>query len=131
MNILRPVDIEDEIRKALKDYMTAYVRPLPENFTTPCVLISATGGSTENTVDTFAVVLDARAETDDDAYKLIRSAMGVLEAQACSQFGALRHVIPNNLARWGNDPARPDLKLCTATMLVTAHRETFTITPNS
>lgn len=131
MNILRPVDIEDEIRKALKDYMTVYVRPLPENFTTPCILVTATGGSTENTVDTFAVVLDARAETDDEAYKLIRSSLGVLEAQACSQFGALRNVTINSLARWGSDPVRPDLKLCTMTVLVTAHREVYEISEES
>ena len=27
MNILKPVDIENEIRLALNNYMTAYVRP--------------------------------------------------------------------------------------------------------
>lgn len=127
MNILRPVDIEDEIRKALSAYITAYCRPLPSNFTVPCILITATGGSTTDTIDTFNVVLDARAETDEEAYALIRTAQGLLEAQACSQYGALRNVSVNSLARWGNDPARPDLKLCTLTCLVTAHRESFEI----
>lgn len=128
MNILRPVDIEDEIRKALTDYVTTYVRPLPANFTTPSVLITATGGSSSNTVDTFAVVLDSRAETDDAAFTLLRTAIGLVEAQACAQHGALRNVSVNNLTRWGNDPARPDLKLCTATLSVTAHREQHEIT---
>ncbi len=128
MNILRPVDIEDEIRKAMKDYLTVYVRPLPANFTTPSILVTATGGSSENTIDTFTVVLDARAETDEEAFTLIRTAQGLLEAQAHSQVGALRNVSINSLARWGNDPARPDLKLCTLTVLVTAHRESFNIT---
>lgn len=127
MNILRPVDIEDEIRKAMTDYLTVYCRPLPENFTTPCILVTATGGGSENTIDTFTVVLDARAETDEEAYTLMRTAQGLLEAQACSQFGALRNVAVNSLARWGNDPVRPDLKLCTLTVLVTAHRESFEI----
>ena len=127
MNILRPVDIEDEIRKAMKDYLTVYVRPLPANFTTPSILVTATGGSSENTIDTFTVVLDARAETDEEAFTLIRTAQGLLEAQAHSQVGALRNVSINSLARWGNDPARPDLKLCTLTVLVTAHRESFNI----
>ena len=122
MNILKPVDIEEEIRLALKDYLTAYVRPLPKNYTLPNVLITATGGSTSNTVDTFTVALDARAETDAEAYDLLTTALGVLETQAAEQFGALRHVIINSLARWGTDPVRPDLKLCTATVLVTAHR---------
>ena len=127
MIILRPVDIEDQIRLALKDYLTVYVRPLPDNFTTPCILVTATGGSSENTIDTFTVVLDARAKTDAEAINLIRTAQGLLEAQASNQFGALRNVSINSLARWGNDPARPDLKLCTLTVLVTAHRESFNI----
>ena len=127
MIILRPVDIEDQIRLALKDYLTVYVRPLPDNFTTPCILVTATGGSSENTIDTFTVVLDARAKTDAEAFSLIRTAQGLLEAQAENQFGALRNVSTNSLARWGNDPARPDLKLCTATVLVTAHRIPFEI----
>ena len=127
MNILRPVDIEDEIRKALTDYVTVYCRPLPANFTTPCILVTAMGGGSENTIDTFTVILDARAETDEAAYTLMRTVQGLLEAQAQSQFGALRNVAVNSLARWGNDPVRPDLKLCTLTVLVTAHRESFEI----
>lgn len=127
MNILRPVDIEDEIRKALTDYLTVYVRPLPAKFDVPSILVTATGGSSENEIDTFTVVLDARAETDAEAYELIRTAQGLLEAQSSNQHGALRHASINSLARWGNDPVRPDLKLCTLTVLVTAHKESFTI----
>ena len=125
MKILRPVDIEDEIRQALTGYLTVYVRPLPANFTTPCILVTATGGSSANEIDTFTVVLDARAQTDEAAFTLIRTAQGLLEKQGFSQFGALRNVTTNSLARWGNDPVRPDLKLCTLTCLVTAHRESF------
>lgn len=127
MNILRPVDIEDQIRLALKDTFTVYVRPLPEKFTTPSLLVTAAGGSTDNTIDTFTVSLDARAETDGAAYELLSSALGVLEYQAQHQTGALRNVIINSLARWGTDPVRPDLKMCSATVLVTAHRESATI----
>ena len=100
MNILKPVDIEEEIRLALKDYLTAYVRPLPKSYTLPNILITATGGTSRNTVDTFTVTLDARAETDAEAYDLLATALGVLEAQAASQVGALRHAIINSLARW-------------------------------
>ncbi len=131
MEILRPCDIEEQIRLALKDYITAYVRPLPENFTMPSVLITATGGSSSNTIDTFTVTLDARAETDADSYELLRTALGLLEEQTRAQVGALRNAAINSLARWGNDPVRPDIKLCTATVLVTAHREAFTIPENS
>ena len=131
MIINKPIDIEEEIRLALKDYFTAYVRPLPKSYTLPNVLITSTGGSTGNTIDTFTVVIDARADNDAEAYDTISTAIGVLEAQAQAQTGALRHVETNSLARWGNDPARPDLKLCTATVLVTVHRERVDINNNS
>ena len=131
MNILKPVDIEEEIRLALKDYLTAYVRPLPKNYALPNLLITATGGTTSNQVDTFTVSLDARAETDAEAYDLLTTALGVLEEQARTQSGALRNAIINSLARWGTDPVRPDLKLCTATVLVTAHRAPSSVTQES
>ena len=127
MNIQRPIDIEAEVRRALDGYLTAYVRPLPGNYKTPCILVTETGGTSVNRVDTFNVTLDSRAATDEEAYELIRNAQGVLEEQCRAQFGALRNVTVNSLARWGNDPVRPDLKLCTLTVLITAHRESFTI----
>lgn len=131
MIILRPIDIEDEIRRALESYLTVYVRPLPANFSIPCILVTATGGQSSNTIDTFQVTLDSRAKTDEEAFSLIRTAQGLLESQSCSQFGALRNVTVNSLARWGSDPARPDLKLCTLTVLVTTHREEFEIPEES
>ena len=127
MNILKPVDIEDECRNALKDFVTTYCRPLPANYTLPNVLVTATGGSSKDTIDTFTVVLDARAETDAEAVDVLNTAIGLIEAQASLQVGALRSVFINSLYRWGNDPVRPDLKLCSATVLVTAHRQSFTI----
>lgn len=131
MIILRSIDIEEEVRLALKDYLTVYVRPLPDKFTVPCILVTATGGQSSNEIDTYQVVLDARAKTDEEAFTLIRTAQGLLEAQACSQFGALRHASTQSLARWGNDPVRPDLKLCTLTVLVTVHKESFEIQEES
>lgn len=127
MNILKPIDIEYEVKKALEDYFTTYLRPLPKTYTLPNILVTATGGSTSNTVDTFTVVLDSRAETDAEAYDYLVTALGALEAQGKDQHGALRNVSINSLARWGADPVRPDLKLCTATVLITVHRETATI----
>lgn len=127
IDILRPCDIEDEIRKALTDYLTVYVRPLPENFQTPSILVTATGGNSQKTIDTFMVVLDSRAETDAEADELLRNALGILEAQTANQFGALRNITINSLANWGSDPVRPDLKLRTMSVLVTAHRESLTI----
>lgn len=127
MIILRPTDIEDEIRKALKDVFTTYVRPLPDNFAVPSLLITATGGTSANTVDTFTVTIDARAETDAEADELIRNAIGVLEYQTSQQVGALRSVELNALANWRTDPVRPELKMRTATARVVAHREEYTI----
>lgn len=127
MEILKPVDIENEIRLALKDYVTIYCRPLPEKFNTPSILVRSVGGSSSNTIDTFSVVLDSRAKTDAEAYDLINTALGILEKRAFEQFGALRNITINSMASWGSDPVRPDLKLCTLTVLVTAHRQSLEI----
>lgn len=131
MKILRPVDIEEQIRLALTDYITVYARPLPAKFTTPNILIAVAGGTSSKTIDTFTVQLSARAKTDAEAYEYLSTAIGVLEEQTKAQVGALRNVIINSLASWGNDPVRPDLKLATATVLVTAHRESFEIPEES
>ena len=127
MNILKPVDIEEQIRLALENYLTVYCRPLPASFSTPCILVTAAGGSSRDQVDTFTVSIDARAETDAEAYDTLATAIGILEEQANQQAGALRNATINSLARWGNDPVRPDLKLCTATMIVTAHRDAVNV----
>lgn len=124
ITILKPEDIEDQVRKALADYLTVYVRPLPKNFTVPCITATAAGGRTENTIDTFTVSVDARAKSDAEAMDYLTDALGILEAQAAAQYGPIRNVIINSLASWGVDPVRPDLKLCTATVLVIAHRAT-------
>ena len=131
MKILRPVDIEEQIRLALDGYLNAYARPLPAKFTTPNILIAVVGGSSNQTIDTFTVQLSARAETDAEAYEYLSTAIGILEEQAKAQVGALRTVNINSLASWGNDPVRPDLKMATATVLVTAHRESFEIQEES
>ena len=131
MNILRPVDIEDVVRLALTDYLNVFCRPLPEKFLTPCLLVSATGGTSKDTIDSFNVSLSARAETDAESYEYLRTAIGILEEQARRQVGALRSVNINSIGQWGTDPVRPDLKLSTATVIVTAHRETFEIKEES
>lgn len=128
MIIHKPTDIEEQIRTALNTYLTVYVRPLPANYALPNIMVTANGGSTADTIDTFTVTLDARAETDAEAMEYLTDALGILEAQAANQVGAIRNVIINSLASWGVDPVRPDLKLCTATVLVIAHREKKTIT---
>lgn len=128
MNILIPIDIEDEVRKALSPYFSNVVAgDLPPNFSTPILRVRQTGGGTANTIDNFNVSIDARAETDVGALDLIRKAQGVLEAQCKAQYGLLRHVVINSLAQWGSDPVRPDLKLCTLSATITAHRESLNI----
>lgn len=127
MNINRQIDIEEEIRLALIDYFEAYVRPLPEEYGLPNVLIEQTGGSTSNTIDTFQIKLSVRAKEDAEALETMRNVLGVLEYQIEHQFGSLRHISVNSLASWGSDPARPDLKLCTMTAIVIAHREQYEI----
>lgn len=127
MNILKPVDIENEVRLALKDYFEACNRPLPKTYGLPNVLIEQTGGSSRDKIDTFQVRLSVRAETDEEASDVMRTVLGVLQTRCEEQFGALRHMSLNSQASWGTDPVRPDLKLCTALVLLTVHRETVTI----
>lgn len=127
MIIIRPVDIEEEIRAALADYFTAYVRPLPANFAVPSLLITATGGTSQNQIDTFTVVIDARAETAAAADNLARDALGVLEELTKQQKGALRFADDNALANWRTDPVRPELEMRSITLRVIAHRESVKI----
>ena len=128
MNILIPIDIEDEVKMALAVYLPNVVAgDLPLNFPTPILRVRQTGGGTANTIDNFNVSIDARATTDKATLDLIRKAQGVLEAQCKAQYGLLRHVVINSLAQWGSDPVRPDLKLCTLSATITAHRESLNI----
>ena len=129
VQIRRSVDIEDEIRIALKSYMTAYCRPLPANFSTPCILISQVGGTDANgQIDTFEVTLDARATDEGAANETLRNAIGLLRKAAEDQTTAIRFVLVNTSGSWGADPARPDLAMCSARISVVAHLENKTIT---
>ena len=123
MIINKSIDIEEEIRLALEPYVQTYVRPLPANFATPSILVEMLGGTTANLIDTFTVRLSSRAEEENDALELLRTALGVLENRAKVQFGKLRFSTEQNLSNWGTDPIRPDLCLCQATVQVVAHKE--------
>jgi len=127
MKIKRSIDIENEIRVGLSDYLTAYCRPLPAEYTLPNILITQVGGSDENGIDTFDVVLDARAETEAAASETLRTAIGVLKAVAKNQTTAIRFVEINTSGSWGTDPVRPDLALCTARIRVVAHLENLEV----
>lgn len=127
MKIKRSIDIENEIRVGLSDYLTAYCRPLPAEYTLPNILITQVGGSDENGIDTFDVVLDARAETEAAASETLRTAIGVLKAVAAAQTTAIRYVEVNTSGSWGADPVRPDLALCTARIRVVAHLENLEV----
>ena len=79
MEILRSIDIENIVRLALTDYFATYCRPLPAKFKTPSLEVQRVGGSDKNTIDSFDIVLDARAETEEKADELLRNAIGVLK----------------------------------------------------
>lgn len=128
VNITRSVDIEDEVRNALKSYMTAYCRPLPADFTTPSVLITLVGGSDANQIDTFDVTLDARAADEATANETLRNAIGLMRKAAKEQTTAIRHIEVNSSGAWGSDPARPELSMYSARIRVVAHLENATIT---
>lgn len=127
MRILRDLDIEDVIRNALSDHITAYCRPLPADFTMPCVLVQQVGGSDIDTVDTFEVVLDARAKTEAEALETLRNAVGILRSIAKLQTTEIRNVTVNSSGSWGNDPVRPDIAMCSSRLRVVAHLETVEV----
>ena len=120
MEILRSIDIEDEVRQALTGHVTAYCRPLPKTPTFPCILVNKVGGSDSDKIDTFEVVLDSRAADEASADLLLRTAIGVLKTVAAEQTTALRYVTVNNSGSWGVDPVRPDLAMCSARLSITA-----------
>ena len=78
MQIQTSVDIEYEVQKILNTYMTAYCRPLPADFTTPCILVTQVGGSDRDTIDNFQIVLDGRAQRASQAIALLNKAVGIL-----------------------------------------------------
>lgn len=123
MIIQKSIDIEDEIRIALKDYLTVYCRPLPDDYSLPHILITQVGGEDINTVDTFEVVLDARAHTEAAAMDYLHTAVGILKKVAKEQTTELRHITVNSSGSWGNDPVRPDLAMCSARIEVVAHQK--------
>lgn len=122
MIINKSIDIEEEIRSALSEYQTAYCRPLPAEYTLPHILITQVGGQTVQTIDTFYVVLDSRAETEAAAIDYLNTAIGILKQVAKEQTTAIRHVTVNSSGSWGNDPVRPDLAMCSARLDVVAHQ---------
>lgn len=125
MNIERSIDIEDAVRLVLSDHLTAYCRPLPKDYTLPCVLISKVGGTDRDKIDTHEVVLDARARTEYDADLTLRNAIGLLKAAGDGT--AIRYVQVTSSGSWGSDPVRPDLAMCSARLRITAHVERATI----
>ena len=127
MKINKSIDVEEEIRASLNDYIKAYVRPLPANFDIPSILITAVGGTDENTIDYFDVTLDSRAEEDATALENLQKAVGIVIAIAESQTTKLRFAKVNSLGSWGRDPVRPDLAMCTARLRVLAHIETVEV----
>lgn len=122
MIINKSVDIEDEIRKALTNYLTVYCRPLPAEYALPHILITQVGGADVNTIDTFEVVLDSRAKTEAEAINYLNTATAILKGAAGEQTTAIRFVAVNSLGSWGNDPVRPDLAMCSARLSVVAHQ---------
>ena len=59
MEILVSNDIEYIVQQALKDYFTIYCRPLPKNYSLPCLLVTQTGGNDEDTIDFYSIVIDS------------------------------------------------------------------------
>ena len=127
MKIYQSIDIEEEIRQALAEYLTVYCRPLPAKYTLPNILITLVGGTSDQTIDRFEVVLDSRAKTEAAALEYLNRAKGILKQVAREQTTALRHVVVNSSGSWGADPVRPDLAMCSARLEVVAHQTTMEV----
>ena len=127
MEIERSIDIEDEVRKALAPYFDIYCRPLPEDFVTPSLLVTLTGGNDSDTIDNFNVTLDSRAETEAEAIDLLLDATATLKVLAKNQASKLRYVIVNSHGSWGTDPVRPQLAMASAQLTIYTHKETKNI----
>jgi hypothetical protein len=123
MIIQRSIDIEDVVRQALSDYLTAYCRPLPDNFLLPSILVQQVAGTDSASIDTFEVVLDSRADNEAEALETLRNAIGILKAVSKQQMTPIRFVSVNSSGSWGNDPMRPELAMCSARLSVVAHEE--------
>lgn len=123
MIIQRSIDIEDIVRQALSDYLTAYCRPLPDNFLLPSILVQQVAGTDSASIDTFEVVLDSRADNEAEALETLRNAIGILKAVSKQQTTPIRFVSVNSSGSWGNDPIRPELAMCSARLSVVAHEE--------
>lgn len=130
MIINRSIDIEDVIRQVLVEYYAAYCRPLPKNFSLPSILVQQVGGTDAETIDSFEVVLDVRAEHAAEASVVLRDAIGILKAIAASQTTALRFVDVNSSGSWGIDPVRPELAMYSARLRVIAHEEQTEVEKN-
>ena len=122
------IDFEDEIRKILMDQFTAYCKPLPKNHQLPNILVTQVGGRTDYTwsgigvIDAADITLDARAETDAEAIDTLSRAIGYLESMIATQSTPLIMMEVNTRSSTINDPVRPDLKMCTARLLVRARK---------
>lgn len=123
----RSIDIENTVRLALNGFFTIYCRPMPKNFTLPCLEVQKVGGTDANTIDTFDIVIDARADDEAAADELLRNATGALKEIAKIQNTPIRAVTVNSSGSWGSDPVRPDIAMCSARLRVVAHQEKVNI----
>lgn len=127
MIINKSIDIEDEVRLALEDHLTVYCRPLPADYSLPHILVTWVGGSVNQTIDTFEVVLDARAKSEAEAVDYLQTAKGILKEVAKQQTTSIRVVTENTSGSWGNDPVRPDLAMCSARLSIVAHQKSVEV----
>lgn len=127
MIINKSIDIEDEVRLALMDYLTVYCRPLPADYSLPHILVTWVGGAIDQTIDTFEVVLDARAKSAAEAVDYLQTAKGILKEVAKQQTTSIRVVNENTSGSWGADPVRPDLAMCSARLSIVAHQKSVEV----
>lgn len=123
MKAYRDIDIEEEVRAALAGKFTAFASKLPAKYKLPNIVVRRVGGTSDIKIGTYNVTLYVRAKEAAEADETLRTTLAYLEAVAWQQTTAIRNVEINASGSWGNDPVRPDLAMCSATVIVTAHKE--------
>lgn len=127
MEVERSYDVEDIVRQALDPYFTIYCRPLPKDFELPSLLVTLVGGDDLNKIDSFDIVLDARANTDAEAMTLLLDATATLKQVTAEQTTPLRYMEVNSVGSWGSDPVRPELAMCSSRIRLYTHKFNKTI----
>lgn len=109
MQIVRPVDAEDALRRYLADTLgvEAFAPPAPDDMAPPCVCVERVGGGEESPVShEHDVLVHCWAATEAEAVELADRACGTLSSMPLSGRATTARC---NVAALVPDPFRPTI----------------------